>query len=234
MFTSTLFLLLFIATSQRILPTCNEKLEYENTLDSICANISSSKRDIFNNSRASPHNLNKSLYTVVLLLAGDIHLNPGPRNASVYPCGLCDCAVTWQCRGVACDGCSVWYHGSCIELCTNDFALLERSSVQWLCHKCDSINCDSFTFRSFSLNCSNFYSPLTDSNLTLDSMNSTFSPLKTSSPRTRNNETRDSSKYTKSKNDGTEKCSEVGLGLVVRIPALWGFCTLTASVCGFE
>ena len=86
-----------------------------------------------------------------------------------------------------------------------DFALLNRSSVQWLCHKCDSMNCDSFTFRSFSLNCSNYYSPLIDPNITLDSINSTFSPLKTSSPCSNNSNTRNSPKNAKANSGNTEK-----------------------------
>lgn len=116
---------------------------------------------------------------LTLLLTGDIEENSSPSTTSVYLCGLWKHTVTWHCRGVACDDCGVWYHGSCIELCSNDFAMLERSNVQWLCHKCDSINNDTFTFRSLLLNCSNYYTSLTDPDITSNSVTSSFSPLKT-------------------------------------------------------
>ena len=137
---------------------------------------------LLNRMLISPSQANKALFAVSLLLAGDIHLNPGPRNNSVYPCGVFEDAVTWNCRGIACDNCSVWFHASCMELCTKDLSILEKPSVSWLCHKCDSVNCDSFTFRSFSLNCSNYYTPIVDPNVTIESLSSVFSPLKTSSP----------------------------------------------------
>ena len=123
------------------------------------------------------------LISLTLLLAGDIHLNPGPinKNASVYPCGLCEHPVSWNCHAVCCDGCDVWHHKSCIELCSADFELLQRSHVQWMCCKCDSINVDSFTFHSYDLD-PNYYSPIQDQNITLESVGSVFSPLKASSP----------------------------------------------------
>ena len=159
----------------------------QNDIDPICAAFitksNSSRRNFLQNKLlTSPQVVNKTLFTTFLILAGDIQLNPGPGNRSVYPCGVCEDPVTWKCRGIACDNCSVWYHGSCMELCTNDFTFLDKSNIQWLCHKCDSVNCDTFTFRSFSLICSNFYTPIADPNVTLESVNSVFSPLKTSSP----------------------------------------------------
>ncbi|KAL8588820.1 hypothetical protein ACOMHN_011536 [Nucella lapillus] len=71
-------------------------------------------------------------------------------------------------------------------MCSSDYALLQRSNVQWICPKCDSINCDSFTFHSYELSCSNYYNPLSEDNTTIDSISShplVFSPLRASSPR---------------------------------------------------
>ncbi|KAL8612442.1 hypothetical protein ACOMHN_058570 [Nucella lapillus] len=104
-----------------------------------------------------------------------------PRAASIFPCGYCEEPVTSYCDGVACDNCDVWYHTSCISMCSSDYALLQRSNVQWICPKCDSINCDSFTFHSYELSCSNYYNPLSEDNTTIDSISShplVFSPLK--------------------------------------------------------
>jgi len=131
--------------------------------------------------RCSP---NPTLLVLALLLSNDIQLNPGPGNASIFPCGLCDHEVSWSCKGVACDECKIWYHKTCIELCTTDYDLLGHTSVQWLCCRCDSINCDSFSFHSYELETTNTFSTIADPNVTLDSINtsSVFSPMKTSSP----------------------------------------------------
>lgn len=123
-----------------------------------------------------------ALAILSILLAGDVHCNPGPRQMNYYPCGLCDRDV--QCADcIACDGCSIWYHRSCVELSSSDFDALQRPSVQWICPKCDSLNCDSFTFRSFSFS-ENYYSPLQglDGSLPSITQSQRFSPLKTSSP----------------------------------------------------
>ena len=95
---------------------------------------------------------NRSLVILLLLLAGDIQMNPGPGNRSVFPCGTCDIPVTWSQEGVCCNNCSVWYHKSCEDLSSRNMSYLGRSSVIWHCCKCNSINVDSFTFNSFELN----------------------------------------------------------------------------------
>ena len=47
----------------------------------------------------------KNLSLMVLIISGDIQVNPGP---SVYPCGFCQHLVTWEHnRAIACDQCSV-------------------------------------------------------------------------------------------------------------------------------
>ena len=123
-----------------------------------------------------------------LLIAGDVNVNPGPhhRQASIFPCGLCDRNVSaTDC--VACDGCDVWYHRSCMEIGTADWSLLQHKSVQWICHKCDSINCNSFTFHSYCIDSQNYYQPLSD--ISVDPLESPthFRPLQTSSPRNTSN-----------------------------------------------
>ncbi|CAG2233080.1 unnamed protein product [Mytilus edulis] len=71
---------------------------------------------------------------------------------------------------------------SCIELCSKDYELLEKSNVQWIC-KCESMNISSFTFRSYELETSNIYEQITGLDSTMDSISSVFSPLKSSSPK---------------------------------------------------
>jgi len=67
-----------------------------------------------------------TIILLIIILAGDIETNPGPRAANIFPCGLCDRPVTWSREGICCDNCSIWHHRSCIELCTTDYELLQR------------------------------------------------------------------------------------------------------------
>ena len=41
--------------------------------------------------------------TTIMVQSGDIELNPGPRQASIFPCGMCETPVTWSNEGVCCD-----------------------------------------------------------------------------------------------------------------------------------
>ena len=134
---------------------------------------------------------NFTLLLLILLQAGDIEPNPGPRGkqATAFPCGLCETPVTWTCEGVCCECCNIWHHNSCIELCTEDYELLQKSNVQWICCKCESINVTSFTYHTYELDSSNYYEPLTYPESIMDSFTSTtaFNPIKTSSPKSHQN-----------------------------------------------
>ena len=50
--------------------------------------------------------------TVMLAMAGDVHPNPGHRNADIFPCGFYQIPVSWSNSGIACEECEVWYHRS--------------------------------------------------------------------------------------------------------------------------
>ena len=161
-----------------------------------------------------------TLSFILILLSGDVHSNPGPIN-SIYPCGYCHRPVTWDSNsdGVCCDGdgCDLWHHKSCIELCSEDFQLLNRTNVQWHCCKCEHINIASFTFHSFYSDItSNYYAPIQDSNLTLDSLkspdplgNKNFNPLKVSTPKlnSRNDHSQGSSLSNKTSSDQSSSSS---------------------------
>ena len=126
----------------------------------------------------------RCLAILLILLSGNIQLNPGPGNRSIFLCGTCDIPVSWSKEGVCCNNCSVWYHKSCEDLSSRNMSYLGRSSVIWHCCKCDSINEDSFTFNSFELYTSNFFTPLSEVDTSQDSVTSScFSPLHTSNPR---------------------------------------------------
>ena len=79
---------------------------------------------------------------IVLLLCGDIELNPGPSPKYVFPCGYCQLPVNWSDLAVYCNECSIWYHKSCHEIPTRSFS--NQPSKSWTCGKSDTFNwCDS-------------------------------------------------------------------------------------------
>jgi len=136
---------------------------------------------------------------LIIILSGDIEMNPGPKTANIFPCGLCERPVTWSNEGICCDCCSIWHHRSCIELCTTDYELLQRSNVQWMCCKCDSLNVSSFTYHAYEIENESYYEPLTTELSYMDSFTSLFSPLKTSSPKTKSTTTKNSPVTNKTK-----------------------------------
>ena len=69
---------------------------------------------------------------------GDIEANPGPmhRQASTFPCGLCEEHVSFKPTAIAIV-LTVTYETTCLEMCTNAFDELEKSVVSWICAKCN-------------------------------------------------------------------------------------------------
>ena len=99
-----------------------------------------------------------SVTLLVLLLCGDIELNPGPPVPSLYPCGICELGVNWSHAAVCCDNCDVWYHKSCVSMNSQQYANIEGE--RWNCYACGSVNCSSFLYHVYNLNVSNSYEPL--------------------------------------------------------------------------
>ena len=69
----------------------------------------------------------------MLLISGDIHLNPGP----IDPCCVCCRRVTWENRSIQCTGCSLWVHLSCSGLSPADFRKISPGR-SWTCPMCPS------------------------------------------------------------------------------------------------
>ena len=64
----------------------------------------------------------------LLLLAGDVEVNPGPGGSS-FPCGLCEIDANWSNGGIACKHCDVWYNRDCARLNLSSFTSLHSSMV---------------------------------------------------------------------------------------------------------
>ncbi len=128
---------------------------------------------------------------LVLLLSGDIELNPGPPAETIYPCGLCELKVSWSQHAVCCDNCDLWFHKTCIEISSADFEKLADSNISWLCCRCHSANYSDCLFRSFmfDVEANNSFLPLarhqsgTGKTSGVESLNDSFHPPVFSSPK---------------------------------------------------
>ena len=119
---------------------------------------------------------NKLLIVTLLLLAGDVEVNPGPGGSS-FPCGLCEIDANWSNGGIACEHCDVWYHRDCARLNLSSFNRLASPSRIWICYKCSSKNFSHFPFHysQLYLTVSNSFDPLSDTNFTFE-IDSSSSP----------------------------------------------------------
>jgi hypothetical protein len=133
----------------------------------------------------SGHSNMSILLLILLLLGGDKELNPGPK--SIYPCGICERNVNDSQRAFCCDGCDIWYHKTCISMCTQDFEYLENRSISYICYKCNVPNYISNLHHNYEIDTINSFEQL--SNINDDSLalnnnkNSKFIPKYHSSPR---------------------------------------------------
>ena len=73
------------------------------------------------------------LISMLLLISGDIHPNPGP----IDPCSVCSRRVTWGNRSIQCTNCSLWVHLSCSGLSPADFRKISPGN-SWTCPMCPS------------------------------------------------------------------------------------------------
>ena len=85
-------------------------------------------------STSTSSRVSKRLLLSLLLLGGDIELNPGPNWK--FPCGSCNKPVKKNQKGIQCDQCNLWYHTKCCAVGDDSYYLLANSSCSWLCVSC--------------------------------------------------------------------------------------------------
>ena len=73
------------------------------------------------------------IVVVSILLAGDIHPNPGPVR---HPCGVCGTPVAESHRAVCCDYCDQWVHIRCAGISQSVYNRLSETSNEWYCSQC--------------------------------------------------------------------------------------------------
>ena len=74
-----------------------------------------------------------SMALLLILMAGDIQLNPGPVK---FPCTHCSKPVRCNQMGLQCDLCEHWVHGKCEHLSKQDYLRLSADSSPWFCKNC--------------------------------------------------------------------------------------------------
>jgi hypothetical protein len=131
------------------------------------------------------------LFLLLIAISCDVESNPGPitageyleGNSTIFPCGNCENPVTWNCKGVQCDMCEIWYHADCQNVGDSFYDRLGDSTAGiavWKCIKCENINVTNGSIPPLdSLDSENPYSCLTSPNTS----NVSFSMAQTSTPK---------------------------------------------------
>ena len=80
------------------------------------------------------HTSQKSFFYFLLLLAGDINLNPGPIR---HPCSSCLKPVAKNHRAILCDNCGLWAHIKCERISVKTYKdFMNNDRVNFLCTPC--------------------------------------------------------------------------------------------------
>ena len=102
----------------------------------------------------------RQLLLSLLLVAGDISINPGPQWK--FPCGFCSKPVKRNQRGIQCDNCDRWFHTRCCKIGDESYKILGLSSCIWICCDCNAANYSTAPCNSLldSFNSPGYFSPL--------------------------------------------------------------------------
>ena len=137
----------------------------------------------------SPPKLDFGSALFLILLSGQVELNPGPpmsgslNLSSIFPCGYCEDPVTWEQRGICCDSRDVWFHKDCVDMGSFTFLAYSTTNVSWICCRCNHPNFDRNLFHSFEIETTNNFDNLNFSGSeNVNSPNSDFAPTQHSSP----------------------------------------------------
>ena len=117
-----------------------------------------------NPTRKPANNINRDIHSnfitfLVLLLSGDIQLNPGPKYEDIYPCGFCAKPVDWSTPGICCGNCEIWFHCPCVDIGSLEYDRLGHESQFWDCYRCKSRN-DSTIYHAYNVDVRNSFSAL--------------------------------------------------------------------------
>lgn len=156
------------------------------------------------------------LSLILIALACDVELNPGPE----YPCGMCNQEVSWSHHGVCCDSCDAWFHASCQNINSTVYEALNNTNCSWVCFQCGMPNFSSGLFSFNYLETENTYAPLNqeDSESSMDLPSSP--PQITSTPKKDNQKQGTSNKDNVNRGLKTlrqDKTSNVGVSVIKKV-----------------
>ena len=99
----------------------------------------------------------RSMPLKLLLLGGDIELNPGDKHL----CSICSKPAQPHQATNQCDVCDSWFHARCCKFPSIYINILSCSFCTWLCPKCGRPNSKPYSSDSEVLPCSlNYLKPL--------------------------------------------------------------------------
>ena len=73
------------------------------------------------------HTSHRSFFQFLIILSGDVSLNPGPVR---HPCSSCLKPVAKNHRAILCDNCDLWAHIKCENISTKIYAEMANSNKQ--------------------------------------------------------------------------------------------------------
>ena len=85
---------------------------------------------------------------ILIILAGDIEMNPGPR----FQCGLCKKYCKASDRLLECEECEKRFHASCSNLGDDELLRIESGDGAWYCTNCKA-DCVTKWIKSCLLPC---------------------------------------------------------------------------------
>ena len=88
------------------------------------------------------HERNFKVTCKLILLCGDVALNPGPNYK--YPCGICSKPVKCNQKGISCETCDTWYHAKCSNIPDTEYLALSNNPDPWCCNDCILPDIDCF------------------------------------------------------------------------------------------
>ena len=95
------------------------------------------------------HSNSSSWLFTLLIISGDVELNPGPTSAK-YPCGVCSRPCKNNQPAIQCDSCDTWIHKKCIQITPKNWKILKNTSISWHCLNCALPNFSSTLFDDFN------------------------------------------------------------------------------------
>ena len=138
------------------------------------------------NDRRECRKQNTTMLLLLILLGGDVQMNPGPNK---YPCGICDRPVAKNHRGLECDECGYWVHIKCGDVTSTDYELLLlKEQFTWICPRCAIPNFSDSFFDESNLADANLFDSLSDLDTSMEAALENADQPHTSSPKSKNPE----------------------------------------------